>query len=123
MSRSKHTEAQMIAAVKQMEAGRKAEDVAREIGVSAHTIFLAVRLRTSSDSSASSVRNLNRRLRFLTRNKPPRTTQTIIASPSPTPPAVNSPFSISTDVLVDIKKRQRPDLQAVSFATEFWVEK
>lgn len=32
MSRSKHTEAQMIAAVKQMEAGRKAEDVAREVG-------------------------------------------------------------------------------------------
>jgi transposase len=39
MSRSKHTEAQMIAAVKQMEAGRKAEDVAREVGVSAHTIY------------------------------------------------------------------------------------
>ena len=27
------------AAVKQMEAGRKAEDVAREVGVSAHTIY------------------------------------------------------------------------------------
>ena len=39
MSRSKHTEAQMIAAVKQMEAGRKAEDVAREQGVSTHTIY------------------------------------------------------------------------------------
>jgi putative transposase len=39
MSRSKHTEAQMIAAVKQMEAGRKAEDVAQEVGVSAHTIY------------------------------------------------------------------------------------
>ena len=39
MSRSKHTEAQMIVAVKQMEAGRKAEDVAREVGVSAHTIY------------------------------------------------------------------------------------
>jgi putative transposase len=39
MTRSKHTEAQMIAAVKQMEAGRKAEDVAREVGVSAHTIY------------------------------------------------------------------------------------
>ena len=35
MSRSKHTEAQLIAAVKQMEAGREAEDVAREVGVSA----------------------------------------------------------------------------------------
>jgi len=39
MSRSKHTEAQMIAAVKQMEAGRRAEDVAREVGVSTHTIY------------------------------------------------------------------------------------
>ena len=39
MSRSKHTEAQMIAAVKQLEAGRKAEDVAREVGVSTHTIY------------------------------------------------------------------------------------
>ena len=39
MSRTKHTEAQMIAALKQMEAGRKAEDVAREVGVSKHTIY------------------------------------------------------------------------------------
>jgi putative transposase len=31
-------EAQMIAALKQLEAGRKAEDVARECGVSKHTI-------------------------------------------------------------------------------------
>ena len=38
MSRSKHTEAQMIAALKQVEAGRAAEDVAREVGVSKHTI-------------------------------------------------------------------------------------
>ena len=39
MSRGKHTEAEMIAALKQMEAGRKAEDVAREVGVSKHTIY------------------------------------------------------------------------------------
>ncbi len=39
MSRSKHSEAQIVAAVKQMEAGRKAEDVAREIGVSKHTLY------------------------------------------------------------------------------------
>jgi putative transposase len=38
MSESKHTEAQMIAALKQLEASRKAEDVARECGVSKHTI-------------------------------------------------------------------------------------
>ncbi len=33
MSRSNHTEAQMIGTLKQLEAGRKAEDVAREVGV------------------------------------------------------------------------------------------
>ena len=39
MSRSKHTEAEIIAALKQVEAGRSAEDVARECGVSKHTIY------------------------------------------------------------------------------------
>ena len=39
MSKSKHTEAQIIAALKQVEAGRRAEDVAREQGVSKHTIY------------------------------------------------------------------------------------
>ena len=39
MSRSRHTEAQMIAALKQVEAGRAVEDVAREEGVSKHTIY------------------------------------------------------------------------------------
>ena len=39
MSKSKHSEAQMIAALKQVEAGRKVEDVAREVGVSKHTIY------------------------------------------------------------------------------------
>ncbi len=39
MSKSNHTEAQMIGALKQLEAGRKAEDVAREMGVSKHTIY------------------------------------------------------------------------------------
>ena len=39
MSRGKHSEAEMIGALKQMEAGRKAEDVAREMGVSKHTIY------------------------------------------------------------------------------------
>ena len=33
------TEAQIIGALKQLEAGRKAEDVAREVGVSKHTIY------------------------------------------------------------------------------------
>ncbi len=39
MSKSKHTEAQMIGALKQVEAGRKVDDVAREQGVSKHTIY------------------------------------------------------------------------------------
>jgi putative transposase len=39
MSVSKHTEAQMIGALKQVDAGRKAEEVAREHGVSKHTIY------------------------------------------------------------------------------------
>ena len=39
MSRSRHTEAQIIAALKQVEAGRTAADVAREQGVSKHTIY------------------------------------------------------------------------------------
>ena len=39
MSKSRHTEAQIIAALKQVEAGRTVEDVARECGVSKHTIY------------------------------------------------------------------------------------
>jgi putative transposase len=39
MSKSRHTEAQIIAALKQVEAGRTAEDLAREHGVSKHTIY------------------------------------------------------------------------------------
>ena len=39
MSRRKHTEVQMVAALKQMDAGRRAEDVAREVGVSKHTLY------------------------------------------------------------------------------------
>jgi putative transposase len=39
MSKSKHTEAQIIGALKQVEAGRTAEGVARECGVSKHTIY------------------------------------------------------------------------------------
>ncbi len=39
MSRSGHTEAQMIDALKQVEAGRAVEDVARELGMSKHTLY------------------------------------------------------------------------------------
>src|ERR1700679_3224353 len=39
MSRTRHTEAEIIAVLKQVEAGRKAEDVAREAGGSKNTIY------------------------------------------------------------------------------------
>jgi len=39
MSRSRHTEAQIIASLTQVEAGRTVDDVARECGVSAATIY------------------------------------------------------------------------------------
>ncbi len=39
MSKGKHTESQIIGALKQVDAGRRAEDVAREMGVSKHTIY------------------------------------------------------------------------------------
>ncbi len=39
MGRGRHTEAEIIGALKQVEAGRKAEEVAREAGVSKHTIY------------------------------------------------------------------------------------
>jgi putative transposase len=39
MSRSRHTEAQIIIALKHVEAGRTTEDVVREQGVSRHTIY------------------------------------------------------------------------------------
>jgi putative transposase len=39
MSKSQHSEAQMIGALKQLEGGRRAEDVAREVGLSKHTIY------------------------------------------------------------------------------------
>ena len=39
MSKGKHTEAQIIGALKQVDAGRTTEDLARELGVSKHTIY------------------------------------------------------------------------------------
>ena len=39
MAKGKHSEAEIIGALKQLEAGRKAEDVGREMGVSKHTIY------------------------------------------------------------------------------------
>jgi putative transposase len=39
MGRRKHTEAQIIEALKQVEGGRTVEDVGRQYGVSKHTIY------------------------------------------------------------------------------------
>ena len=39
MSIRKHSEAQIIEALKQMEAGRTAADMGRELGVSKHTLY------------------------------------------------------------------------------------
>lgn len=39
MKKSRHSEEKIIAAVKQLEGGRKAADVARELGVSQQTLY------------------------------------------------------------------------------------
>jgi putative transposase len=56
MSKSNHSETQMIGAPKHLEAGRTAEDMGRELGVSKHAIYawkakyggMEVRLKRSS---------------------------------------------------------------------------
>ena len=69
MSRGKHTEAEIIAALKQMEVGRKAEDVAREVGVSKHTIYAWKAkyggMDVSEAQEAKQLRDENARLRKL----------------------------------------------------------
>jgi len=69
MSKSRHTEAQMIGALKQLEAGRKAEDVAREVGVSKHTIYAWKAkyggMSVSEAQEAKQLREENTRLRKL----------------------------------------------------------
>lgn len=39
MSKGRHTEGEMIGALQQLEAGRTAADIGRELGVSKHTIY------------------------------------------------------------------------------------
>jgi putative transposase len=69
MSKSRHTEAQMIGALKQLEAGRKADDVAREVGVSKHTIYAWKAkyggMDVSQAQEAKQLRDENTRLRKL----------------------------------------------------------
>ena len=69
MSRSRHTESEMIAALKQVEAGRKAEDVAREVGISKHTLYAWKAkyggMEVSQAQEAKQLRDENARLRKL----------------------------------------------------------
>ena len=69
MSKSAHTEAQMVGAVKQVEAGRRAEEVAREMGVSKHTIYAWKQKYDGMDVSEAqevkSLRDENARLKRL----------------------------------------------------------
>lgn len=69
MTVSRHTEAQIIGALKQLEAGRKAEDVAREVGVSKHTIYAWKAkyggMDVSQAQEAKQLRDENTRLRKL----------------------------------------------------------
>jgi putative transposase len=59
----------MIGALKQLEAGRKAEDVAREVGVSKHTIYAWKAkyggMEVSQAQEAKQLRDENTRLRKL----------------------------------------------------------
>ena len=69
MSKSNHSEAQIIAALKQLEGGRRAEDVARECGVSKHTIYAWKAkyggLAVSEAQELKQLRDENARLRKL----------------------------------------------------------
>ncbi len=69
MSKSAHTEAQMVGAVKQVEAGRRAEEVAREMGVSKHTIYAWKQkyggMDVSEAQEVKSLRDENARLKRL----------------------------------------------------------
>jgi putative transposase len=66
----------MIGALKQMEAGRKAEDVAREVGVSKHTIYAWKAkyggMDVSQAQEAKQLREENTRLRKLAGGPPLR---------------------------------------------------
>jgi hypothetical protein len=65
MSKSRHTEAEMIAALKQVEAVRKVEDVARKVGESKHTDGRceAGQLRTRSGRWRSFTNEMERQIR------------------------------------------------------------
>jgi putative transposase len=62
----------MVAALKQVEAGRKAEDVAREVGVSKHTLYAWKAkyggMDVSEAQEAKQLRDENTRLKKLVAN-------------------------------------------------------
>ena len=69
MPRSKHSEAAIIAALQQLDAGRKAAEVAREVGVSSYTMY-AWRakyggMEVSEAQEAKQLRDENARLKKL----------------------------------------------------------
>ena len=69
MPRSKFSEAQIIAALRQVEAGRAAAEVAREVGVTVHTIYAWKAkyggMDVSEAQEARQLREENARLRKL----------------------------------------------------------
>jgi putative transposase len=69
MSKSNHIEAQMIGALKQLEAGLTAEDIGREMGVSKHTIYAWKAkyggMTVSEAQEAKQLRDENTRLKKL----------------------------------------------------------
>ena len=72
MSKSKHSEAQMVGALQQVEAGRKVEEVAREQGVSKHTIYAWKAkyggMEVSEAQEVKALREENARLKKLVAN-------------------------------------------------------
>lgn len=69
MPKSKHSEAAIIAVLKQMEAGRTAAELGREIGVTAHTIYAWKAkyggMDVSEAQEAKQLRDENNRLKRL----------------------------------------------------------
>ena len=72
MPKSKHSEAAILAALKQLDAGRSAVDVAREVGVSQHTIYAWKAkyggMNVTEIQEAKHLRDENARLRKLVAN-------------------------------------------------------
>ena len=69
MSKRKYSEVEMIGALKQMEAGRSAAEVGRELGVSKHTVYAWKAkyggMDVSQAQEAKQLREENNRLRKL----------------------------------------------------------